>query len=134
MKTVEPTVADFDELLSYLPLIYANGFKPISRWIGGDKTDEGVLIMPWPEYEEVVDKFFGAAGQQCWTDFDYTSKNIGKVVRDPERVACATLEEIKTMLTWCVRGERFCVGHWETVIENGFIRSILLRLQALKPQ
>lgn len=134
MKPVEPTIADFDELLGYLPLLYASGFKPISRWGGGNKTNEGVFIMPWPEYEELVDKFFGAAAQECWADYDYTSKNIGEVIRDPERVACATLQELKTMLTWCVRGERFCDGHWGAVIEDGCVRNVLQRLRELRPQ
>ena len=31
MKTVEPTSANFDELLAYLPILYADGFKPIAR-------------------------------------------------------------------------------------------------------
>ena len=132
MKTSEPTVTDFDELLGYLPLLYASGFEPIHRWGGGNKTDEGVFIMP--EYEEVVYQFFRAAARECWADYSYTSKNIGEVIREPQRVARATLEEIKTMLTWCVRGERFCDGHWGGVIEGGYVRNVLLRLRELRPQ
>lgn len=112
MKTVEPTSADFDELLAYLPILYADGFKPIARWGGGDKVEEGVFVMPWAEYEEAVHQFFGFASKECWMDYNYISKNIGEVIYDPERVARATLQQIKTMLTWCARGERFCEGHW----------------------
>ncbi|MBT8050227.1 MAG: hypothetical protein KJN61_07450 [Gammaproteobacteria bacterium] len=43
----------------------------------------------------------------------------------------ADLNEIKTMLTFCVRGERFCDGHWGAMIENGSVGQILLRLTEL---
>jgi len=134
MKPSEPTVADFDKLLGYLPLLYADGLKPIHRWGGGSKTDGGVFAMPCPVYEEIVVQFFEAVAGECWTDYEYISKRIGKVIRDPQRVARATLEEIKTMLTWCVRGERFCDGHWGNVIEEGYVRNVLLRLRELRPQ
>ena len=55
------------------------------------------------------------------------------MIRDPQKIAHATLLEIKSMLTWCVRGERFSEGHWAGVIEDGYIRDILLRLRELKP-
>jgi hypothetical protein len=134
MKRVDPTVFDFDELLGYLPVLYAKDFKPVVHWGGGNKTDKGVLVMPWPDYENVVREFFRVTSKECWCDRDYTSKNISEVIRDPQRVACATLQEIKFMLTWCVRGERFCDGHWINVINNGAILNVLLRLRDLRPQ
>jgi hypothetical protein len=36
------------------------------------------------------------------------------------------------MLTFCVRGERFSDGHWEEMIEKGYIRRILERLNEIK--
>lgn len=135
MKSPTPTASDFNELLGYLPVLYASGFSPVRRWRGGDsKNDGSIPALPWAEYEDSVTQFFGAAAGTCWSDHDYASKHIGKVINDPSRVASATLEEIKSMLTWCVRGERFCDGHWGTVIERGYIRNILQRLQALRPR
>lgn len=134
MTPAEPTVEQFDELLGYLSVLYGGGFKPIRRWGGGDKTDKGVFIMPWPEYEEAVRRFYRAAAKQCWADHDYISKNVGEAIRDPQRVACATLEEIESMLSWCVHGERFCDGHWGRVIEEGCLRNILVRLRELRPR
>jgi hypothetical protein len=39
------------------------------------------------------------------------------------------LESIKTLLTYCVRGVRFCDGHWESIIQSGygFLISVLER-------
>jgi hypothetical protein len=35
------------------------------------------------------------------------------------------------MITWCVRGERFCTGHRKALLESGKIVSILKRLKKL---
>lgn len=136
MRSPTPTVSDFDELLGYLPALYASDLSPVRRWHGGvsNKNDDGIATLPWAEYQESVTQFFSAAAKACWYDHDYTSKHIDKVISDSNRVASATLEEIKSMLTWCVRGERFCDGYWATVIERGYIRNILQRLQALRPR
>jgi hypothetical protein len=36
------------------------------------------------------------------------------------------------LLTYCVRGERFCDGHWDAVLRSGRITAILHRLAVLK--
>jgi hypothetical protein len=35
------------------------------------------------------------------------------------------------MLTYCVRGERFCDGHWAAMLESGRVVAILRRLRVL---
>jgi hypothetical protein len=54
------------------------------------------------------------------------------MVESDEAIASATLAEVKTMLTFCVRGERFCDGHWGAVIGQGRIGAILRRLEQLR--
>jgi hypothetical protein len=46
----------------------------------------------------------------------------------------ATLDQIKTMLTYCVRGERVCDGHWCAMIEGGHVRRLLERLAELRAE
>ena len=46
----------------------------------------------------------------------------------------ATLEQIKTMLTYCLRGERFSDGHWAEMLRSGRIVAILKRLRVLREQ
>jgi hypothetical protein len=53
------------------------------------------------------------------------------MLRDVEFVKNSSLDQIKTMLTYCVRGERFCDGHWQVMVEGGYIRSLLERLSEL---
>jgi hypothetical protein len=56
------------------------------------------------------------------------------MLRDEELVRTASLAQIKTMLTFCVRGERFSDGHWGAMVEKGYIRRILERLNEIKSQ
>ena len=131
MKTRMPTSKEIKELVVFLPLLYKDGFSPVKKWHGGDKDDDGAITMLWPEYQPIVEEFFRIASSECWTDYDYLSKSAGKMLDDENAVRTADLVEIKTMLTFCVRGERFFTGHWEAVIENGYVRRILQRLGEL---
>jgi len=133
MVTRNPTPEEIEELIAFLPRLYKPGFSPVMKWHGGDKDDDGVITMPWPEYEPIVMEFFKVAEWECWTDFDYLSTSAGLTLDDEDAVRTADLNQIKTMLTFCVRGERFCTGHWNGVIENGHIRRLLERLAKLEP-
>jgi len=44
---------------------------------------------------------------------------------DDMPLKAAALSQIKTMLTYCVRGERFSEGFWGEMIERGYIRQLL---------
>ncbi len=56
------------------------------------------------------------------------------MVEDEAFIQKSSLAEIKTMLTYCVRGERFCDGHWGAVLESGKLVKILERLEALRDE
>ena len=134
MKSHTPTQQDIDELVAFLPRLTADGFAPVREWGGGEETDDGGFVMPWPNYQEVVTEFFEAAGQDCWMDFQYDPIEAGRMLEDEALVRRASLDEIKTMLTYCVRGERFSEGHWAAVIEAGHVRRLLERLKELRVQ
>ena len=74
------------------------------------------------------------AGQPCWTDYDYVPQEAGRMPQDDALVRRATLTEIKTMLTYCVRGERFGDGHWAAMLESGRIVALLKRLRVLREE
>jgi hypothetical protein len=56
------------------------------------------------------------------------------MLEDEARVRRASLDEIKTMLTYCVRGERFCDGHCGEMIEQGHVRRLLERLEEIRAE
>ena len=131
MKSRKPTQRKIKELVAFLPLLYKPDISPVKKWHGGDKDADGVITMPWPEYEPVVMEFIKVAEYECWTDYDYLSESSRQILDNENVIKTADLDQIKTALTFCVRGERFCTGHWNSVIENGYVRRLLQRLAEL---
>jgi hypothetical protein len=123
-----PTRKDIEELTAFLPVLYAPGFKAATHWHGGKPDERGVIHMPYPEYHPFVDRFFRLLGQPCWLDYGYYPEESARMLN---RIETLTLPEIRSLLTFCVRGERFSDGHWAEMIELGHIRRILERLAVL---
>jgi Family of unknown function (DUF6508) len=122
-----------DALLAFLPLLGTPDERLEAEWHGTAQLDEtGVLTTPYPAYPPEVMEFFRLAGQPCWSDYVYDPVAAGEMVRSDEAIATATLDQIKTMLTFCVRGERFSDGHWGVMIRQGRVGAILRRLQQLR--
>ena len=135
MKTSRlPTLTEIEELTAFLPKLYADGFSPIDSWGGGERQPDGSITFPYPNYNATVGEFFGLAARECWSDYGYDPKTTGEMLRDENFVKTATLSQIKTMLTFCVRGERFCDGHWGAMVQEGYIRRLLERLNKLKSE
>ncbi len=128
MKSRMPISKEIEELVSFLPQLYIDGFSPIEKWNGGTKGLDGIITMPWPEYNEIVEAFYQVASNECWSDYDYAPEETARMLENDETTKTADLAQIKTMLTYCVRGEHFCDGHWGAMIEGGQIRRLLQRL------
>lgn len=122
-----PTAEEIDRLTAFLPKLYAEGFSPILEWEGGEKLKDGSYTLSYPRYSPLVEEFF-AAVQGNWIDFAYDPEKAYEMLQDERAVRSATLPQIKSMLTFCVRGERFSDGHWGAMIEKGYIRRLLERL------
>ena len=126
-----PTPQDIEALTAFLPRLYAADFSPILKWEGGEKLKDGSFIFPYPNYDPLVEEFFRVVSSR-WLDDEYDPEQAYQMLKDEGRVRTASLDEIKTMLTFCVRGERFSDGHWGEMIEQGYIRRLLERLNAIK--
>ncbi|HUF03132.1 MAG TPA: DUF6508 domain-containing protein [Aridibacter sp.] len=129
-----PTARDADELTGYLPRLYAEGFVHTPRWFGGETRPDGSMTVPYPEYDPLVLEFFGKAAKDCWRDYVYTSSSAPWMAEDKRFIASAGVDDIRTLLTGAVRGERFGDGHWESLIKSGTIKAILERLKDLKEE
>lgn len=134
----EPPIAPItreriDELLRFLPALGTPGPEAEPTWHGLDQKPEGgTFVMPYPTYPPVVEEFFALAAQPCWCDSGYDQTAAGEMVHSGDAIARASLGDIKTMLTYCVRGERFCDGHWGAMVREGRIGAILRRLRHLR--
>jgi hypothetical protein len=132
MRKRAPTSREIDQLVAFLPRLYAEGVTPITEWGGGTTAQDGTYTLPWPRYEGVVQDFFRVASSECWTDYGYDSHAAGRLLMNEVAVRDADLPQIKSMLTYCVRGERFGEGHWAAMVEGGHIRRLLERLADLR--
>jgi hypothetical protein len=129
-KTPSPSLQQIEELTAFLPRLYAEGFLPVVRWYGG-KQNDNTFTLPYPDYDPLVNEFFRAISS-AWLDYDYNPEEAYQMLKDENLIKIASLAQIKTMLTFCVRGERFSDGHWEEMIEKGYIRRLLERLNEIK--
>lgn len=134
MKTPSPTQSEMDQLISFLPKLYAEGFEPVKKSSEATVQEDGAIDLDPPEYDERVTEFFQAASKDAWCDAEYLSTVTGDMLKNPDSIKAASLREVRSMLTHCVRGERFCDGYWESVISGGQIRLILMRLQELRSE
>lgn len=132
MCASSPKPGQIARLVAFLPQLYMDGFCPVVRWGGGTTKPDGTFTMAWPVYDQIVERFFQVAAAHYWTDYEYDPREAEHMLEDEVIVKRASLSEVKTMLTYCVRGERFASGHWAEMIERGHIRRLLERLVELK--
>lgn len=132
MESRLPTFEEMRRLAAFLPRLYAEGFEPVVRWNGGVKEADGLMRLPWPEYDPVVEGFYREAASECWLDTGYRPEEAARMLKDEGLVRSASLSEVRSMLTFCVRGERFSDGHWAEMIENGSVRRLLERVEVLR--
>jgi len=133
-KSRQPTLQEIQELTAFLPQLYSEGFSPVESWGGGEKQKDGSISIPYPNYNPVVEKFFRLVSSGGWLDYEYNPEQAYQMLQDENLIKTASLSQIKTMLTFCVRGERFSDGHWAQMIEEGYIRRLLERLNQIKSE
>ena len=114
------TPEKINQLLAFLPGFEDPNRKFIIGWTGMQ-----------PFYAPDVSTFFCLVGNPIWMNTNYQPTLAAKQIMDDAFIAQADLPAIKTMLTYCMRGERFSDGFWGGLLENGRIQAILHRLQTL---
>ena len=128
-ETRQPTVKDIQELVAFLPKLYADGFEPIIGYYGGVNNKDGIYMWPHPKYDKLVDDFIDLINEQdCWRVRDYLTTTRKKDPYDPLTITNATMPEIQALMTFFLQGEKFCDGFWGNMIETGYIRQLLERL------
>lgn len=132
MRRETVTYELIDELLRFLPMFDDPDRTFIERWGGGERTSDGVITLPYPVYPHEVKEFFRLASQPCWCDDEYEPRLAGRMLADDRAISTASLDQVRAMLAYCVRGERFCDGHWRAVLESGRVVALLKRLRELR--
>lgn len=128
MKNI--SLIHIDELLRLLP-VFLETDKFIEENGGGEKLDENTISAPFVIYTKDVNEFINLV-QNCWTDFNYF-KNIDRDnIYDDDFVQKSNIIDIKSMLTYIIRNERFCDGCLEEYFRDNRINLILKRLLVLR--
>lgn len=133
MSQHEITGEDIDALLVFLPAFERPG-RTFATWNEMVKNANGSFSLPYPVYDEDVEEFFSLIGQRGWLDVGYKPEEAARMLADDGFIAQASLEQVKVMLTYCVRGKRFCDGHRESLLEGGQIVALLRRLEVIREQ
>jgi len=103
-------------------------------WQGQLRLENGSLTLPYPEYREPMDRL--------WTAFvdagfppepaDYVSWMASKSdPSDPAMIRGLDRAELTLCLLAMRRGERFCDGHWATMLAKGALLAAAERAVAL---
>ena len=129
-KDQPPTVQEIEKLTAFLPRLYSEGFVAVESW-GGGKQQDGSISLPYPNYSPVVEEFFRLVSGDGWLDHEYNPEQAYQLLKDENAIKNASVSQIKSMLTFCMRGERFSDGHWAQMIEEGYIRRLLQRLDEI---
>ncbi len=128
-----PTLQEIETLTAYLPRLYAEDFSPVKKWNGGKQAD-GTFTMPYPDYDPLVEEFYRTISTGGWLDTGYNPDQAYQMIQNEDLIKNASLPQVRAMLTFCVRGERFSDGHWAEMIEKGYIRRLLERLDKIAEQ
>jgi hypothetical protein len=125
MSQHEITRDNINALLECLPL-----FEKPGR--GLERNADGSLSMPFPVHDEDVEEFFRRVAQHGWLDYGYEPEKAARMLEDAEFIERTSLGQVKTILTYCSRIERFCDGHQESLLKGGQIVALLKRLKAIR--
>ena len=95
---------------------------------------EAIAADGWPSYPPALLAFFQAASEPGWMVPGYDTGLISHCLQTEGALEDSDLPGLCLLLTFIVRGERFCTGHWYTMLKRGYLRRWLQRLSALAPQ
>ncbi len=116
-----------------MPKFKKPGRKFIIKWNGG-KDENGTIYMPYPQYYKDVLLFFQQASSEYWSDHNYLTTKTCRMIKSDSSIKNANLKQLKSMITFCTRGERFCDGHWGSMLEQGRVVLILERLKSISEE
>lgn len=95
------------------------------------KDNRGLTQKNSYEYRKDVKEFFTLLQEREWDYLDYLSPEIREFIKNPDKIQFATLKQIKGILTYCLKGERYVEGHRNVMLKRGVVQAALKRLKNL---
>ena len=103
---------------------FSEEFQPVKEWLGDEEVEERTFTFPFPQYDRTVNEFFEIIWRRFWQE-DFDPKEVRGILKDPKQIQDINLEQIKRILNYFARGERFCDGLKASAFEGGHIRTLL---------
>lgn len=99
-------------------------YRGAAEWVS-----TGTSLFAYPMYPDGIALY---PLLQCIGDFDYEyDQHVKEIKKSGLQPTDLNLEQIRSYLTFIVRGERFCDGHIEEYMKNLVILKLCLRLEDL---
>src|SRR5262245_24416435 len=123
-------------LAAFLPRFKAAGFQ-FGHWTQPTSGEQGVIVMPYFDLSDEASAFVQAAYNLGWVrgDIDWHSwgqtPEAQNLQNDPALLAQATREQLASLLTLCIRQDRFVEGTLMSAYESGLLVRILERVATL---
>lgn len=117
-----PSQESVAELLPYLDIFYPHGkaidpVKHSNQWI-------------CPTYSNHVSRFFRLVGKN-WITRQGVLEKGNDLFSNKEKIHNATWNDLKCLLTYCIRMNRFSDSAFDDAISQGIIQLVLLRMKQL---
>jgi hypothetical protein len=133
MNNNAEAIENINALLKFLPE-FSQTENDFVTWKTAEPRSADTGTLPYPDYAPIVGKFRQLVSQEFWCDYHYQMAEVDAMLSDDTIIAIASLEQVKSVLTYFVRGERFCDGLQNRLIREGKIAAILQRLEVLRDQ
>jgi hypothetical protein len=130
------TKVALEALVRFLPTFERPDFKA-GEWRGGEEIEPGVLSMPAVHYSDTVTAFIDTIYKHDCVSADldwpkWAQSSEAARLRDDETVLDgATSEQLRRLLTVCIRQDRFSEGALLESFHSGLIVRILRRAAAI---
>lgn len=131
MKPIPPTLEQIDALMPFVRRFEKAGFSA-----GSWNIEQG--HFPWFDHDEVVTDFIKVLYDNNWvtSSFNWTKwrDSAQKYIDSLESIQSADSVTIQKLFTTHVRSNRFCEGHFASMLESGHILALLQRLQEIREE
>jgi hypothetical protein len=133
MPDLAPLEACIEELIAFRDGRLADDHY--FTWHGQRRLDDGSLTMPFPDYHEPMDRLWAAFQHAGYPPepADYVSWMSTKAdPSDPTMIRTLDRHELSLCLLAIRRGERFCDGHWASMLAKGALLAAAQRAATLE--
>lgn len=122
------------QILKYIDY-FSNDKIEFCKWVNPERQEDGTIATGYPVYDEGVRKFIDDIYKSDLIDGKYLDnlKKYDIEALTPEGlIETADIGLLKSILTYYVRQERFCIGAWAEAINKKIFLKVLVRLKELK--